>query len=147
MMVRHSDVADGYLSRRTPCEPNRYKLCIGTLWLFGRLEQVYGTGMRDVRLYLRLGDRVFHDCREAWGTGAVVEEMTSTIEGGTCLVRILFDDGHQRTFNNDLDSDMCCYRMGLKREQIFDWDGMATASARRGHRTLSRRPVTRLPRD
>jgi hypothetical protein len=115
--------------------------------LFGRLEQVYGTGMRDVRLYLRLGDRVFHDCREAWGTGAVVEEMTSTIEGGTCLVRILFDDGHQRTFNNDLDSDMCCYRMGLKREQIFDWDGMATASARRGHRTLSRRPVTRLPRD
>ena len=105
--------------------------------------------MREVRLYLRLGDRVYHDSREEWGGGAVVEVMTSTIEGGTCLVRILFEDGHQRTFNNDLDSDMCCYRMGLRRENIFDWDGIAGAGKppRRGYRQLSRRPVTRLPRD
>jgi len=100
--------------------------------------------MRDVRLYLRLGDKVFHDCREEWGRGAVVEEMTSTIVGGTCLVHILFDDGHQRTFNNDLDSDMCCYRMGLKREQIFDWDEMARPNTTRGRRAISRRPVTRV---
>lgn len=109
--------------------------------------QVYGTGMREVRLYLRLGDRVYHDCREEWGTGAVVEEMTSTIEGGTCLVRILFDDGQQRTFHNDLDNDMCCYRMGLRREQIFDWDSMDGSNASRGRRQQSRRPVTRLPRN
>ena len=86
--------------------------------------------MRAVRLYLRLGDRVYHTCREEWGVGSVVEEMTSTIEGGTCLVRILFEDGMQRTFNNDLDSDMCCYFMGLKREVRFDWD-MNHARARR----------------
>lgn len=102
--------------------------------------------MRSVRLYLRLGDRVFHDTREEWGMGAVVEEMTSTIEGGTCLVRILFDDGIQRTFNNDLDSDMCCYRMGLRRERSFDWDGFAGRANGAGRRSLGRRPVRRMAR-
>ena len=60
------------------------------------------------RLYLRLGDKVVHLRYEEWGQGAVVEEMTSMLVGGTCLVRILFEDGQQRTFNNDLDSDICC---------------------------------------
>lgn len=86
------------------------------------LARGYLGGMRTARLYLRLGDRVFHADREEWGEGAVVEEMTSTIEGGTCLVRILFEDGMQRTFNNDLDSEMCCYFMGLRREHRFHWD-------------------------
>lgn len=78
--------------------------------------------MHRVRLYLHLGDRVYHDLHHEWGLGAVVEEMTSTVEGGTCLVRVLFDDGVQRTFNNDLDHEMCCYFMGLRRERSFDWD-------------------------
>jgi len=78
--------------------------------------------MRSVRLYLRLGDRVYHGDRREWGEGAVVEEMTSTIEGGTCLVRVLFDDGIQRTFNNDLDSEMCCYFLGLRKETRLDWN-------------------------
>ena len=91
--------------------------------------------MAWARLYLRFGDRVYHDQREEWGLGAVVEEMTSTITGGTCLVRVLFDDGVQRTFNNDLDSAMCCYFMGLRREMTFDWD-----APDRGRR----RPVRRL---
>ena len=30
--------------------------------------------------------------------------MTSSVPGGTCLVRILFEDGQQRTFNNDMDN-------------------------------------------
>jgi len=67
------------------------------------------------RLYLHLGDRVYSDSHEEWGIGAVVEEMTSTIVGGTCLVRILFEDGHQRTFNNDLDAEMCCYYFGVRK--------------------------------
>ncbi len=75
-----------------------------------------------LRLYLRLGDRVFHACHEEWGQGAVVETMTSTVVGGTCLVRILFEDGMQRTFHNDLDHEMCCSVMGIRREQSFDWD-------------------------
>jgi hypothetical protein len=74
------------------------------------------------RLYLRLGDRVVHLRYEEWGNGVVVEEMTSTLIGGTCLVRILFDDGQQRTFSNDLDSDICCYYFGIRRQShpLFD---------------------------
>ena len=54
------------------------------------------------RLYLRLGDRVTHLDHDEWGEGAVVEEMTSRLEGGTCLVRVLFADGRQRTALSDL---------------------------------------------
>jgi hypothetical protein len=72
---------------------------------------------RNNRLYLRLGDKVFHANYGEWGGGVVVEEMTSVLVGGTCLVRILFEDGQQRTFNNDLDSDMCCYYFGVRRSQ------------------------------
>jgi len=68
----------------------------------------------------------------------VVEEMTSTIEGGTCLVRVLFDDGLQRTFNNDLDHEMCCYFMGLRRERSFDWD----FDVQRAQRRTARRRIT-----
>jgi hypothetical protein len=67
------------------------------------------------RLYLRLGDRVHHRDHEEWGEGAVVEEMTSVLEGGTCLVRVLFEDGRQRTFHNDLDNELCCYFFGVRR--------------------------------
>lgn len=77
---------------------------------------VYGFSVEDSRVFLRVGDRVYQCYREEWGLGAVVEEMTSTIVGGTCLVRILFEDGVQRTFNNDLNSESCCYFMGMRRE-------------------------------
>src|SRR5207249_12264065 len=73
------------------------------------------------RLYLRLGDRVFHTDHEEWGEGAVVEEMTSVLEGGTCLVRVMFADGRQRTFHNDLESDLCCYFFGVRKQ----WRGAA----------------------
>jgi hypothetical protein len=80
-------------------------------------DQISGHIVRDgPRLYLRLGDRVAHLRYEEWGSGVVVEEMTSTLIGGTCLVRILFDDGQQRTFSNDLDSDICCYYFGIRRQ-------------------------------
>ena len=70
---------------------------------------------KDKRLYLHLGERVTHLHREEWGEGAVVEERTSIVPGGTCLVRILFEDGQQRTFNNDLDHEQCCYFFGIRR--------------------------------
>jgi hypothetical protein len=101
---------------------------------------MYSSSVRRVRLYLRLGDRVYHDLHQEWGVGAVVEEMTSTVEGGTCLVRVLFGDGMQRTFNNDLDHEMCCYFMGLRRERGFDWDFGSKGSQRR---TVRRRLTTR----
>lgn len=68
------------------------------------------------RLYLCLGDRVTHLDHEEWGKGAVVEEMTSTLEGGTCIVRVTFADGRQRTFHNDLESPLCCYFFGLRKQ-------------------------------
>jgi hypothetical protein len=69
----------------------------------------------DKRLYLRVGDRVFHSSNGAWGEGTVVEAMTSVVPGGTSLVRILFQDGRQRTFGNDLDNESCCYFFGIRR--------------------------------
>ena len=80
--------------------------------------------MPDKRLYLRLGDKVLHRDYGQWGYGVVVEEMTSSVPGGTCLVRIDFDDGRQRTFNNDLDNETCCYYFGLRKfwtgeEELF----------------------------
>ena len=101
---------------------------------------MYSGPVQRARLYLRLGDRVYHDVHQEWGLGAVVEEMTSTVEGGTCLVRVLFSDGSQRTFNNDLDHEMCCYFMGIRRERNFDWD---FDQQRVQRRTVRRRITTR----
>jgi hypothetical protein len=67
------------------------------------------------RLFLRLGDRVLHLRYEHWGQGIVVEELTSTLEGGTALVRIDFEDGQRRTFHNDLDHELCCYYFGIRK--------------------------------
>jgi hypothetical protein len=87
------------------------------------------------RLYLRLGDVVTHRDYRQWGEGTVVEEMTSTVPGGTCLVRINFQDWQQRTFNNDLDAQMCCYYFGLRKywsaEAALDGPPRARRSARR----------------
>jgi len=88
--------------------------------------------MRDgKRLYLRLGDKVVHRDYGQWGEGVVVEEMTSRLDGGTCLVRIDFRDGRQRTFNNDLDNNTCCYYFGLRKQLELDWETEALPRRRR----------------
>ncbi len=102
------------------------------------------------RLYLRVGDFVVHPRYEEWGAGKVVEEMTSVIDGGTCLVRINFEDGQQRTFDNNLDSPSCCYFFGIRRHQhpLFDPDGDPDFGIA-GRGTLQRRgrrPTGRLSR-
>ena len=67
------------------------------------------------RLFLRVGDEVSHQRYEEWGLGVVMEVMTSSVPGGTCLVRIRFQDGQLRCFNNDLDNESCCYYFGVRR--------------------------------
>jgi hypothetical protein len=67
------------------------------------------------RLYLRVGDEVSHLRYEEWGTGVVIEIMTSSVPGGTCLARVRFEDGQMRCFNNDLDNEACCYFFGVRR--------------------------------
>ncbi|MGE5239100.1 MAG: DUF3553 domain-containing protein [Chloroflexota bacterium] len=66
------------------------------------------------RLYLRIGDRVRHARHFTWGIGEVVEEKHSTLPGGFCLVRVLFEDGNERSFINDLDHELCCYYSGVR---------------------------------
>ncbi len=66
------------------------------------------------RLYLRLGDKVEHRRYYSWGLGEVVEEKHSALSGGFCMVRILFDDGKERSFINDLDHQHCCYYFGIR---------------------------------
>lgn len=104
------------------------------------------------RLYLRLGDRVTHLRYEEWGEGAVVEERTSVVPGGTCLVRLLWEDGQQRTFNNDLDHEQCCYFFGVRKIHSFDpFEGTETRRAERPRaptpiEDLRGEPVARAPR-
>jgi hypothetical protein len=69
----------------------------------------------EKRLYLRVGDEVNHLRYEEWGIGVVMELMTSSIPGGTCLARVRFQDGQLRCFNNDLDNEACCYYFGVRR--------------------------------
>lgn len=66
------------------------------------------------RLFLKVGERVTHRSYLQWGVGVVEEVMTSKVPGGTCLVRIRFQDGRLRVFHNDLDNQSCCYFFGLR---------------------------------
>jgi hypothetical protein len=67
------------------------------------------------RLFLCVGDEVTHLRYEEWGIGVVMEVMTSSVPGGTCLARVRFQDGQLRCFNNDLDNETCCYYFGVRR--------------------------------
>lgn len=79
-----------------------------------RSDRSFASG-EGKRLYLRVGDEVNHLRYEEWGLGVVMEVMTSSIPGGTCLARVRFQDGQLRCFNNDLDNDACCYYFGVRR--------------------------------
>ncbi len=63
--------------------------------------------------YLRVGDKVYHKRFKSWGGGVVIETRSSEQPGGMCYVRILFQDGKQRTFDNNFESACCCYYTGI----------------------------------
>jgi hypothetical protein len=63
--------------------------------------------------YLRVGDKVFHKKFKSWGGGIVIETKSSDLPGGMCFVKILFQDGKQRVFDNSYDSACCCYYAGI----------------------------------
>jgi len=67
----------------------------------------------DEHTYLRVGDKVFHKKFKSWGGGIVLETRSSDLPGGMCYVRILFQDGKQRVFDNSYDSVCCCYYTGV----------------------------------
>jgi len=70
--------------------------------------------------YLKVGDQVYHKKFTHWGIGEVVEEWRSTLPGGLCFVKIIFQDGKKRVFDNSFESNFCCYYMGLIRFSDFD---------------------------
>jgi len=96
------------------------------------------------RIYLRLGDRVTHQRYGHWGEGTVVEEMTSTVPGGTCLVRIVFEDGRQRVFHNDLDTELCCYYFGVRKFWSIEPETLEVVQRKRS--AGPRRPRLRAPK-
>ena len=63
--------------------------------------------------YLQLGDHVYHQKYSQWGIGEVVEEWNSTLPGGLCIVKVEFQDGRIRVFDNDFQSLSCCYYTGV----------------------------------
>ncbi len=69
------------------------------------------------RLYLKVGDTVRHKKHIRWGRGEVTQEMHSRLSGGSCLVKIMFEDGEERAFINDMDNSLCCYYAGIKLER------------------------------
>lgn len=89
-------------------------ICFGKIGMVRGERKRWNTLSEEKRLYLRVGDKVTHRSYQQWGIGMVVEVMTSIVAGGTCLVRIRFQDGRLRTFNNDLDSEGCCSRFGIR---------------------------------
>lgn len=87
-----------------------------TLKHYHRHEESSGAMSSKKRTYLNVGDEVNHLHYEEWGLGVVMEVMTSSVPGGTCLARVRFQDGQLRCFNNDLDNQTCCYYFGLRRQ-------------------------------
>jgi len=67
------------------------------------------------RLYLKAGDQVVHLRFPEWGPGIVMEERNSGVVGGLSYVRISFEDGQLRVFDNNFDNPWCCYHVGIRR--------------------------------
>ena len=67
------------------------------------------------RLYLSVGEEVVHLRHPEWGVGQVVEEMNSTVPGGSSWIRVEFRLAGLKTFNNNIDDLWCCYYAGLRR--------------------------------
>ena len=103
--------------RRKPAEPGEASNPDVSLTLkhFNRRIEKSPVPNGGKRLYLRVGDEVNHRRYEEWGIGVVMEVMTSSVPGGTCLARVRFQDGQLRCFNNDLDNEACCYYFGVRR--------------------------------
>ncbi len=83
--------------------------------------------MGDYAIYLRVGDQVYHKKFARWGMGVVVEERRSEVPGCFCYVRINFQDGKMRVFDNNYKSVNCCYYAGIKKihtEELEELTGL-----------------------
>ena len=92
----------------------------------------------EYSLYLQVGDRVYHKRFTRWGIGVVVEERRSEVPGGFCYVRVEFQDGKVRVFDNNFKSAGCCYYAGIAKMEA---DGPKPSPTARG-RTSPKPKVT-----
>lgn len=78
---------------------------------------VQGVAMKEEtrRLYLKAGDQVTHTRYPEWGAGVVVEERNSGVVGGMSYVKVAFNDGRTRVFDNNFAHSCCCYYAGVRR--------------------------------
>jgi len=81
--------------------------------LFPATEEGPKKSAVEKHTYLQVGDKVFHRRFRSWGCGIVMEARASDVPGGLCYVRIQFQDGKKRVFDNCLDSSCCCYYAGI----------------------------------
>ena len=79
-------------------------------------KDLYSRVMEEIRhLYLKVGDWVVHRRYPEWGSGLVVEERNSSVQGGSSYVKVAFRDGQTRIFDNNFKNATCCYHAGLRR--------------------------------
>jgi hypothetical protein len=98
----------------------------------------------EYSLYLQVGDRVFHKRYRRWGVGVVVEERRSEVPGGFCYVRIDFQDGKLRVFDNNFKSTTCCYYAGIAKIEEKEIRGLSIEPRPRGMKKLAgRRSLSR----
>lgn len=84
-------------------------------FFYARVTRVYRR-----HTYLQVGDHVCHGRYSQWGVGEVVEEWNSTLPGGLSFIKVEFQDGKTRIFDNDFKSFSCCYYAGLIRVDMGD---------------------------
>jgi len=66
-------------------------------------------------LFIRVGDEVVHCRYPQWGVGKVIEEWRGNLPGGRSFVKVAFEDGKVRIFDNDFRSSACCYWAGVRK--------------------------------
>jgi hypothetical protein len=76
------------------------------------------------KLFLKTVGKVRHLYYAGWGIGQVIEEKHSRLPGGFCFMRILLQDGKERSFINDRDNAVCCYYAGVRLlDEHVIWEG------------------------
>jgi len=63
--------------------------------------------------YLKPGDRVVHKRYPEWGVGKVLELWKGNLPGGGAYVKVIFEDGKVRIFDNSSFSSTYCRKVGL----------------------------------
>jgi|YelNatPaOPRAMG01_1025707.scaffolds.fasta_scaffold51727_2 hypothetical protein len=64
---------------------------------------------------LKPGDHVVHKRYPEWGVGKVLELWRGNLPGGRAYVKVIFEDGKVRIFDNSVDSSTYWGKVGIVR--------------------------------